>query len=100
MPAGFLTRLCADFSGYRPADGSRLGVVLADLASALFAHALEDERVLSPEAHRRTLVLRIRAFIGRHLHDPDLSTQAEPVGPTAPCPTMSPTEETPSPESS
>ncbi|NDU73005.1 helix-turn-helix domain-containing protein [Actinomadura sp. DSM 109109] len=74
--AGFLTRLISDAGGHRPADGPRLGVVLADLASALFAHVLDDERALSPEAHRRTLVLSIRAFIGRHLQDPELSPRS------------------------
>jgi AraC-like DNA-binding protein len=44
--------------------------VLVDLVSALFAQTLD---VFAPEAHRRTLVLRIREFITRHLHDPDLA---------------------------
>ncbi|RAY12788.1 AraC family transcriptional regulator [Actinomadura craniellae] len=71
--AGFLTRLSADTSAYGPADGPRLGTVLADLVSALFAHALDADRDLSPEARRQALTLSIRAFIGRNLHDPDLA---------------------------
>lgn len=71
--AGFLIRLSSDTSAYRATDGPRLGTVLADLASALFAHTLDAERELSPEAHRRALTLSIRAFIGRNLHNPDLT---------------------------
>ncbi|MEW2357527.1 helix-turn-helix domain-containing protein [Spirillospora sp. NPDC029432] len=73
---GFLTRLSADTHGYGASDGPRLGTVLADLVSALFAHALDAERDLSSSAHRRTLTLRIRAFIERNLHDPGLTPQA------------------------
>ncbi|TDC51000.1 helix-turn-helix domain-containing protein [Actinomadura sp. KC345] len=72
----FVTRLCTDTDSYAPTDGPRLGTVLADLASALFAHTLDAERDLSPEAHQRTLALRVRAFIGRNLHDPDLTPRA------------------------
>ncbi|MEV0666393.1 helix-turn-helix domain-containing protein [Actinomadura luteofluorescens] len=71
--AGFLTRLIADTSAYRATDGPRLGAVLGDLVSALFAHTLDSGRELSPEAHRRTLTLSVRSFIGRNLHDPDLT---------------------------
>lgn len=74
--AGLLTRLCADTGAYLPTDGPRLGAVLADLASALFAHTVDADRELSPEAHRRALVLRIRSFIRRNLHDPELTPQA------------------------
>ncbi|MWA02935.1 helix-turn-helix domain-containing protein [Actinomadura sp. LD22] len=73
--AGFVTGLIADTAGYRAADGPRLGAVLADLASALFAHSLDAGRSLSPEAHRRTLTLSIRAFINRNLQNPNLTPQ-------------------------
>jgi AraC-like DNA-binding protein len=69
--AGFLNQLTADPATYRPADGARLGLVATDLVSALFAHVLEEE--VRPEAHRLTLLLRVKAFIRRHLHHPDLS---------------------------
>ncbi|MBE1530667.1 helix-turn-helix domain-containing protein [Actinomadura algeriensis] len=71
--AGFLTRLGSDARGYGPADGSRLGTVLVDLVSALFAHTAEAERALVPESRRRTLALSVRAFIDRNLHDPELA---------------------------
>ncbi|UJB44563.1 helix-turn-helix domain-containing protein [Streptomyces sp. A1-5] len=71
--AGFLTQLTDDTASYQPTDGSRLGAVLADLTTALFAHLLEAGDCLPPETHRRTLTLRIQAFIREHLHDPHLT---------------------------
>ncbi|MGI5152992.1 helix-turn-helix domain-containing protein [Plantactinospora sp. CA-294935] len=70
---GLATRLSAEADTYRPADGPRLGAVLVDLVSALFAHTLDAERALPPDTHRRALMLRIRAFIQQHLQDPDLT---------------------------
>ncbi|MEO3742094.1 helix-turn-helix domain-containing protein [Plantactinospora sp. B5E13] len=70
---GLAIRLGAEADIYRPADGPRLGAVLVDLVSALFAHTLDAERILPPDTHRRTLMLRIRAFIQQHLHNPDLT---------------------------
>ncbi|MFC5749050.1 helix-turn-helix domain-containing protein [Actinomadura rugatobispora] len=74
--AGALTQLAKDAGAYRESDGPRVATVLADLVSALFAHTLEAGEDLAPETHRRTLILRIRDFIGRHLHDPELSPGA------------------------
>ncbi|QFG24668.1 helix-turn-helix domain-containing protein [Actinomadura sp. WMMB 499] len=71
--SGFLVQLSSDAGTYRPSDGSRLGTVLIDLVSALFAHTVEAERELAPESRQRTLVLTVRAFIERHLHDPALT---------------------------
>lgn len=68
-----LVQLSSDPDAYRPSDGPRLGTVLVDLVSALFAHTLEAERALVPESRQRALVLRVRAFIDQHLHDPDLT---------------------------
>ncbi|MEV0370385.1 helix-turn-helix domain-containing protein [Streptomyces sp. NPDC050636] len=69
----FLTQLIQDTTPYQPADGPRLGTVLTDLAAALFAHLLEAGNCLPPETHRRTLTLRIQAFIRDNLHDPHLT---------------------------
>lgn len=71
--AGFLRRLADDTGSYGPADEERLQGILVDLFTATLAHHLEADDTLSPEAHRRTLLLSIQAFIRRHLHDPDLS---------------------------
>ncbi|MGW3205359.1 AraC-like ligand-binding domain-containing protein [Streptomyces sp. NPDC001135] len=74
--AGFLTQLTADTAAYRPADRPRLGRILVDLVAALFAHLLEADDSLPPETHRRTLTLRIQAFVREHLHDPHLTPAA------------------------
>lgn len=71
--AQFLTQLASDTGQYTPDDGPRLGTVAIDLVAALFAHTLGTDTSLTPEAHRRTLTLRIQAFIQQHLHDPGLT---------------------------
>jgi hypothetical protein len=48
LPGRFLTRPSADTGTYAPADGPRLGAVLADLVGALFAPAVH------PAGPRRT----------------------------------------------
>ncbi|RSN68572.1 AraC family transcriptional regulator [Actinomadura sp. WAC 06369] len=88
--AGTLAAILADPGAYRASDGPRLATVLADLASALLAHAVDaDEEEhgehgeddgegggASPEVRRRTLLLRAHAFIDRHLQDPELTPAA------------------------
>ncbi|MFE7275133.1 helix-turn-helix domain-containing protein [Streptomyces sp. NPDC057623] len=74
--AGLLTQLSQDTHAYEPDDGPRLGTVVIDLLSALFAQALDTGDSLPPESHRQNLVLRIRAFVRQHLHDPRLSPRA------------------------
>ncbi|GAA2679873.1 helix-turn-helix domain-containing protein [Streptomyces lunalinharesii] len=71
--AQLLTQLANGTHAYQPTDGPRLGQVVVDLLSALFAHALEADALLPPETHRQTLVLRIRAYVRAHLHDPHLT---------------------------
>ncbi|MEU0669267.1 AraC family transcriptional regulator [Streptomyces lavendulocolor] len=70
--AQFLTRMVADSRTYRPSEAPRLGTVLTDLVAALFAGALDTERSLPYETHRRTLTLRIRSFIRENADDPRL----------------------------
>jgi AraC-like DNA-binding protein len=69
---GFLGQLNAGIGSYLPSDDLRLSTILVDLVSALFAHALEADDILPPETRQGGLVLRIRAFIEQHLHDPGL----------------------------
>ncbi|WP_431771754.1 helix-turn-helix domain-containing protein [Streptomyces cucumeris] len=69
----FLSQLSSDTSCYLPSDGPRLGGVVVDLLSSLFAHTLEADGALPPETRTRSLVLRIRAHVQRHLHDPELT---------------------------
>ncbi|MFE7283651.1 AraC family transcriptional regulator [Streptomyces noursei] len=71
--AQLLTQLASGAHAYQPTDGPRLGKVVVDLLSALFAHALDADTLLSPETHQQTLVLRIRAFVQGNLHDPELT---------------------------
>lgn len=71
--AGLLVQLAGDTSSYRAADAERLGTVVTDLVTAVFAHALDAERGLPPETHARTLTLRIKSFVRQHLGDPELT---------------------------
>lgn len=71
--AQVLMQLASDTGSYQPSDAPRLGTVVADLVTAVFAHALDADRLLSPETHGRTLTLRIKAYIRRHLGDQELT---------------------------
>jgi AraC-like DNA-binding protein len=71
--AQFLVQIVSDTSPYRPPDAARLGTVLTDLVTAVFAHALDADSRLPPETRTRTLALRIKAYIRRHLGDPELT---------------------------
>ncbi|MFI1018852.1 helix-turn-helix domain-containing protein [Streptomyces sp. NPDC020965] len=68
-----LCRIAEDTASYGPADGPRLGAVVADLVAAMCAHVLDAERALLPETRRQTLLLQVKAFIQRHLSDPELT---------------------------
>ncbi|WP_017239920.1 AraC family transcriptional regulator [Streptomyces sp. SS] len=74
--ATFLTQVTRDSRSYQPADGPRLGAVLADLVASLFAGVLDADRSLTPETHRRALTLRIMDFIRRNADDPQLDVSA------------------------
>ncbi|MFM9592862.1 AraC family transcriptional regulator [Streptomyces scabiei] len=70
---GFLTGLEQQAESLQPADAPRLGTVLIDLLAAWFAQVLEVEDALPPETRQRALTTRIRAFVRRNLHDPELN---------------------------
>ncbi|SDC24162.1 helix-turn-helix domain-containing protein [Actinokineospora iranica] len=72
--AGFLTDLDAQRAACHAGDGPRLGTVVADLVSALFAEALDLG--VAPQAHGHALVPRVEAFIREHLADPGLTPGA------------------------
>lgn len=72
----FLTRLAAGTGTYKPADGPRLGVVLADLVGALFAHAVDADSHLPEQTRHRTLMLHIKAFVRQRIGDHDLTPDA------------------------
>ena len=73
MLADLLTRFIKETDTYRPADASRLSMVLLDLVTALLAHELEADSPVPPESRPRALLLRVQAFIQQHLADPELS---------------------------
>lgn len=56
-----------------PADGARLGDVTADLVGVLLAHCLDVSGSVAVDASRRTLMIRIQAFIDQRLTDRQLS---------------------------
>ncbi|WP_240656713.1 helix-turn-helix transcriptional regulator [Streptomyces sp. V2] len=66
-------QLADDTAPYHPSDAARLGTVVIDLVTALFAHLLDAERAMTPETRARALTLRIKEFVRRNLADPDLS---------------------------
>ncbi|MFF8835817.1 helix-turn-helix domain-containing protein [Streptomyces sp. NPDC015130] len=70
--ATFLDQITRDSHTYQPADGPRLSTVLADLVASLFTGVLDADRSLTPETHRRTLTLRVMAFIRNNADDPRL----------------------------
>ncbi|MFB8367421.1 AraC family transcriptional regulator [Streptomyces sp. NPDC055929] len=74
--ADFLTGLDRQAQHLRPSDAPRLGTVLLDLVSALFAHTLEAEADLPPETRQAVLVRQVRGFVHRNLHDPELTPGA------------------------
>ncbi len=67
-----LAQLIDGTAELRPADGPRLGTVVRDLVTALFARLLDAEESLPGEDRERVLALRLREFILHNLQDPDL----------------------------
>jgi AraC-like DNA-binding protein len=72
---GALRQFVAAPHAFRTPDRPHLGTVLVDLVTALLVREIEEEHAAPPETHRRVLLLRAKAFIRRHLHDPDLDPQ-------------------------
>jgi AraC-like DNA-binding protein len=71
--AQFLTQVSRTTHAYQPAEASRLGQVLAELVTAVFARALDAEECLPPETRTRALTLEMKAFIRRNLLDAELT---------------------------
>jgi AraC-like DNA-binding protein len=70
---GLIGTLLNDPDPYRPSDGTRLSVVLADLVSALFTQALESDLHAGSGGRRSVLLTRVQVFIRHHLADPELT---------------------------
>ncbi|GGY16276.1 AraC family transcriptional regulator [Streptomyces minutiscleroticus] len=71
--ADFLTRLLSDTVSPQPSDGPRLEIVLVNLLTALLAHHIDADGLLSAGERHQTLVPRIKTFIQQRLHDPHLT---------------------------
>ncbi|MEV5282913.1 AraC family transcriptional regulator [Streptomyces sp. NPDC052811] len=74
--ATFLTQIAKESHTYQAGDGPRLSTVLADLMASLFAGALDADRSLTPETHRRTSLLRIKSFIRNNSDSSELDVAA------------------------
>ncbi|MFE0449729.1 helix-turn-helix domain-containing protein [Streptomyces sp. NPDC058914] len=74
--SGYLTQLIAGAATYTAADGARLATVTLDLLTAFLARHLEASAPVPDRTHRNAQLLEIRAFIQRHLGDPELSPSA------------------------
>ncbi|MER7335823.1 MULTISPECIES: helix-turn-helix domain-containing protein [unclassified Micromonospora] len=61
---------------YEEGDAPRLGLVARDLVAATAAHRLTVADALPHDVQHHALRIRIRAFIERNLHEPDLSPAA------------------------
>ncbi|MGW4380108.1 helix-turn-helix domain-containing protein [Kitasatospora sp. NPDC004531] len=71
--ADFLLSIDRQAPTLGPAVADRLGPIAVDLVAAWLAEELADESGLSETARQRATVEQVRAFVRRHLHDPDLS---------------------------
>jgi AraC-like DNA-binding protein len=76
LAAGLLHRVAVEHDSYRPASADRLATVAADLVVAALAERLDEPDIVPVASQDRTLVLRIHAFIDRHLGDVDLDPAA------------------------
>jgi hypothetical protein len=68
-----LRRVAVDLDSFPPASAARLSTVVLDVITTAIAERIDQDAALAPQAQRRTLLLRIHAFIEQHLADPDLS---------------------------
>ncbi|WP_404868851.1 helix-turn-helix domain-containing protein [Kitasatospora griseola] len=71
--AQFMIGLSRQAVTLQPGEASRLGMVTADLLSAVIARELDAENALTPEARQQVLVDGVRTYICGRLQDPDLS---------------------------
>lgn len=72
----YLTQLTAGADTYTAADGARLAGLTVDLMTAFLARRLEAADRVPPHSRSNVQMLEIRAFIHRHLGDPELTPGA------------------------
>jgi AraC-like DNA-binding protein len=58
------------------AGGARVSAAVLDLLAAAVAVRLDSVERLPVESRQRALLVKVRAFIDAHLHDPDLTPQS------------------------
>jgi AraC-like DNA-binding protein len=68
-----LRRVAMDLESFPPASAARLSTVVLDVITTAISERTHQDSALTPDSQRRTLLLRIHAFIEQHLADPDLS---------------------------
>jgi AraC-like DNA-binding protein len=71
-----LSALADTETDFTDRDRARLGTTIVDLAAAVVARQCEQTSALVPEARTEALYHEIRAFIRRHVDDPDLTPPA------------------------
>ncbi|MEV0379857.1 helix-turn-helix domain-containing protein [Nonomuraea sp. NPDC050643] len=71
-----LRRVASDHDAYSADSAARLATVVMDLIGTAVAERAEEVRPPDGEARRRTLLLRVQAFIERRLGDLDLDPAA------------------------
>ncbi|MGK5673236.1 helix-turn-helix domain-containing protein [Micromonospora sp. URMC 106] len=74
--AQFVRRLVTYPEQYDASDAVVLGAMTMDLVAGTLAHRLDAPEILPNEVHQRTLRVRIRDFVERHLDDPELTPRA------------------------
>ncbi|PZG12107.1 helix-turn-helix domain-containing protein [Nonomuraea aridisoli] len=67
-----LRRVATDLATYRAESAARLSTVVTDLVSTAVAERAEQVSALPPDSRQRELLLRVHAFIERHLGDAEL----------------------------
>lgn len=65
--------IAENLEAYEGRPGARLGTSILDLISATLAARVDRAAALPYESRRRTLVLRVRAYVEDNLGDPDLA---------------------------
>ncbi|MFD4656215.1 helix-turn-helix domain-containing protein [Kitasatospora sp. NPDC058444] len=69
----FLLGLDRQAAALGPTETPRLGGIVVDLVAAWLARELDAEAAVPDDTRQRALVENVRAFVGRHLHDPELT---------------------------
>lgn len=72
----FLLQLARNIDHYTPAEAASLSTAALEVLAARLSNALDVSDWQTPEARRQSQLTTIKAFIQRHLGDPELSPAA------------------------